>query len=358
MRNPRILLLSAIAIGVLSHPVAAGAFGPETEGLKIALEVKPDSWESGSPVEFVCTVKNVSEKPIRVAAWGLDLAQALEITDAAGNVLKHDGGRNASRMRRDADFVVIAPDAAKAFTLTGRITPLKTRIGGKQLIVNELLGGIWHWSLVDGDYTVRAVLDRRADDAWMRRQAGGAYWTGRALSAPVTVTVSAKASTGGGEPVNGLKLTLAAEKTELGRLPDGKVEPTKITLTFTNVSDAPLKLNVYDWFFRLVTLQVTGPDADSVRAVKQMFFKRALPRPAEKDFPTIAPGGTWTSEPVQFPGLFGGTHYTLMKPGEYRVTVTWAVGAATRQVSPLAADCWLGTVISNKITFKTVPARE
>ena len=84
-------------------------FGEAVGGVRLALEITPTAWQTGDEITFGGTVENVSRKPIRVAAWGLDLAQALEVTDAAGHVLKHDGGRNATRMMPHDAFPTIAP---------------------------------------------------------------------------------------------------------------------------------------------------------------------------------------------------------------------------------------------------------
>jgi hypothetical protein len=155
-----------------------------------------------------------------------------------------------------------------------------------------------------------------------------------------------------GEAVNGLKLTLAAEKTELAMGADGKVAPTKLTFTFTNVSDKPLKLNTFLLAWTQVKLDVKGPDADSVRK-SMVVFKPMAARPKPEDYPIIEPGKSWTAKfQPGFPGLCGATMYALLKPGEYHVSATYTCADADQRWSELAAGCWTGVVTSNEIVLK------
>jgi len=354
--------LAAVLGGLFLAPElsAEPVFGKAANGLAVALEIHPASWRPGDEIKFVCTVKNVSEKPVRVAAWGLDLAQALEVKDAEGNVPEHSGGRDATRPVPPDAFPILAPGKSKSFTLSGRLTDKK------MLIVNELLGGVWHWQLADGEYPVRAVFGRSADE-WLRRQAPGKYWTGRALSVPVKVTVGAKAPRAA-QAVDGLKLTLSADKTTLQMTPRNlrratkdtpryNVESTKLSFTFTNVGEKPLKLNTYDLIWRLIRLDVKGPDEGSVRIEKPPFrIARMMAPPTEKDFPVLKPGESWTNKwKPSFPGRWAGVTYTLLKPGEYRVRATYTVTKTrTRQEMPHAAGHWVGSVTSNEIVLKAV----
>ena len=61
---------------------------------------------------------------------------------------------------------------------------------------------------------------------------------------------------------------------------------------------------------------------------------------------TLEPGKTWRTEIGlwRFPGYFGNTEYTLMKPGQYRVRVTYACRELDRNISPLAKGSWTGSV--------------
>jgi hypothetical protein len=158
--------------------------GEAVNGLAISLEIKPVKWAAKAQIEFVCTVRNVSDEPIRLAAWGLmDVSHALEITNAAGKTLPIDGGRNRTAPATADMFPVIKPKETRQFTLKGRVTEKN------MLIVGELQGGIWHWTLADGVYTVRAVLNADPDNDTLQRHAKthGKLWTGRARSKDVKI---------------------------------------------------------------------------------------------------------------------------------------------------------------------------
>jgi len=350
----------------------AAPFGEPVNGLQLALEVKPTTWAVGATVEFLCTMKNVSDKPIRVAAWGFDMGPALEITDAAGHVVQFGGGRNASRLPTANDFPVIEPGQMKPFTLRGQLTLQKV------LTVGELLGGAWTWQLADGKYSVRAVLERTGnEDAGLpNRELRLLLWKGKAFSPSVQVTVggekpaaAAPATAVGGEAVNGLKLTVADDKTELRMkpipvlqatkdTPRWDTEPVKLTFTFTNVSAKPIKLNTYDLVWSRLKLDVRGPDAESVRIVKRALEREMMP-PRAQDYPVIEPGKSWTYTYGQtFPGNFGENNYILMQPGEYRLRVTYdhPVRAVTA-ISKDEAESWTGTVTSNEIVLKGVAVK-
>lgn len=110
-----------------------------------------------------------------------DKGDALEVK---WDVVEPVGARNRSRMIQAADFFVLAPGESRLFVLNGEITDKK------MLVVHELLGGIWHWPLADGEYTVRAVFDRRGDDDAARRLADRKdYWAGGAPSPEIKVVV-------------------------------------------------------------------------------------------------------------------------------------------------------------------------
>jgi hypothetical protein len=371
-----VVLFTVFLARAASEEKQEGAFGEAANGLQLALEVKPTTWPPGAKIEFLCAVKNVSDKSIRVPAWGLDLGQALEVTDAAGKVVKYGGGRDRTRRPTADDFPVIEPGQTKPFVLRGQLTEQK------MLTVGEPMGGVWTWQLADGKYLVHAVFDRPAGDDRFRPQAGGETWTGKALSPVVKVTVGgekaaaeAAPATGGveparsvgGEAANGLKLTLAADSAELRMkprilreasqdTPHWDVEPVKLTFTFTNVSDKPIKLDTYALVWGRLKLEVQGPDAESVRTVQQLVDRKREP-PRAEDYPTIEPGKRWTYKYQQrFPGFFGETEHILLKPGEYRVRATHTCGEAAAYAR-FSIGCWAGLVTSNEIVLKAVAVR-
>src|SRR5262249_27177816 len=70
-----------------------------------------------------------------------------------------------------------------------------------------------------------------------------------------------------GPAVNGLKLSLTADKTGTVMKADGSnAEPVKLRLTFTNVSNKPIKLDTYLWTMphQRFEYSVVGPDDQSV----------------------------------------------------------------------------------------------
>lgn len=154
-----------------------------------------------------------------------------------------------------------------------------------------------------------------------------------------------------GLAINGLKLTLAAEKTQLKMTGPGMVEKTKLTCTFTNVGARPVKLNAYDLNWSHLRLKVEGPDAESVHW-SPVRMKRRMPAPGTADFPTIKPGASWKAPlPITFPGLGAKEFFTLLKRGKYRLTVTYMMTPKQLRPKAMAEGSWTGSVVSNEIVL-------
>ncbi len=160
----------------------------------------------------------------------------------------------------------------------------------------------------------------------------------------------------------GLKLELKADATEIRMTPTAgargtvtwDVAPVKLSINLANAGEKPVKLYTHELGTRLLKLDVTGPDDKSVRALKAL-VRVAVPPATENDFPMLDPYSAFTlEEPIEFPGPFAGTTWSLLKPGEYRVTMTYAVTDADVKRTPLAAGCWTGTVTSNELVLKAV----
>ena len=84
--------------------------------------------------------------------------------------------------------------------------------------------------------------------------------------------------------VDGLKLTLSADKNETWMQPDGKnAVPVKLKLTFTNVSDKPIKLNAYDLRWRM-GFRCSGPSPDSMHTILELVDRQALAPPTPPGF--------------------------------------------------------------------------
>ena len=96
-----------------------------------------------------------------------------------------------------------------------------------------------------------------------------------------------------GPVVNGLQLSLSADMTETFIFKDGKnAKPIAIKLTFTNVSDKPIKFNAYDFAFSRLKGEVKAPGDDSVQ-IQRIAADRVPMAPRAEDFPEIKPGETW-----------------------------------------------------------------
>jgi hypothetical protein len=164
---------------------------------------------------------------------------------------------------------------------------------------------------------------------------------------------------GAGQAVNGLQLTLTADKLVLPETPGPAgqplvIVPAALQLLFRNVSGRPIVLDTYNLALSRLSLVVVGPEKESVVVAHKPLIVRtrdALPI----DYPQIEPGNPfapmWSVAPLQFPGDFNLlVNYSLYKPGEYKVQVTYSrppAGAPENGV-------WQGTVVSNTLSFRIV----
>ena len=163
--------------------------------------------------------------------------------------------------------------------------------------------------------------------------------------------------------VNELKVLLETEQKVIrlkatagarGTVAYEPVEPATLTFSLQNIGDKPVKFNTWNFVTSLVTLNVTGPDKDSVRAEKLAFKLRSAP-PEQSDFPVIEPRTAWTLEgPFQFPGVVGSTSFAVLKPGVYRLSFTYTVTPEMLKRTPLAEGCWTGTATSSEIVIRCV----
>src|ERR1017187_2056930 len=171
----------------------------------------------------------------------------------------------------------------------------------------------------------------------------------------------AKKKENAGPVVNGLQLTLSADKTETFISKDGKTEkPVALKLTFTNVSDKAIKFNAFDFPFSGVTGYVKAFPADSVEFQIIGPGRRPLP-PKAGDFPEIKPSQSWSyDKQLEFPGsIMAGSGvffiYSVVKPGEFRVKFTYN---SPKIDDPLAKGIWTGEVVSNEIVINVKEAKD
>jgi hypothetical protein len=163
---------------------------------------------------------------------------------------------------------------------------------------------------------------------------------------------------------------ISADKTELRMTarqlrratedtPRYTVESVEITVSFTNVSDKPIKLNVYDLVTTGLQPDVVGPDDQSVRIVTQRLLRNHMAVAGPQDFPTIDPGGTWTCrETYSFPSDMYFWVVRLLKPGEFRVRLVYSKQAPelAKNAFPFMVGAWSGTLMSSEIVFKAFTA--
>jgi hypothetical protein len=162
-----------------------------------------------------------------------------------------------------------------------------------------------------------------------------------------------------GPVVNGLQLSLSADRSETIISKDGKTEkPIALKLTFTN--DKAIKFNALDFHFSRIKGEVKAIPADSlmsalIAAVRKPIFPKA------GDFPEIKPGDNWYYDRhLVFPGSIpeGGStfaQYTVVKPGEFRIKFTY--NSPKFNANALARDVWTGELVSNEIVVNVNEAK-
>ena len=182
-----------------------------------------------------------------------------------------------------------------------------------------------------------------------------------AASRAVEETKQAKKETAD-QAVNGLKLSLSTNKTEMIFSKGGKIEkPAKLKLTFTNVSDKAIKFNAFDFNFSRIKGDVKAVPADSMESALAAADRKPI-TPKAGDFFEIKPGETWSySQRLEFPGFIpvGGNkfaHHKVVKAGEFRVQFTY--NSSKEIDSPFAKGIWIGQLVSNEIVITVKAAND
>jgi hypothetical protein len=157
-----------------------------------------------------------------------------------------------------------------------------------------------------------------------------------------------------GPVVNGLQLTLSADKMETLISKDGKTEkPVTLKLTFTNVSDKAIKFNAYDFSWSRIKGDVKALPADVVRMLR-LAADRKIPPPVAGDFFEMKPGQNWSpANKLAFPGSLpenvgAKVVYEVVRPGECRVRFRYS---SANIDDPLAKDIWTGELVSNDVVI-------
>ena len=345
MRSSPSQLLSAAA-ALLTGAVLAAAGEPEPKpepwsssqrGLAVLIKaVNPEVTEvTGGPtdpagrIEFQLLVKNVSGAPLTLKVEALDeAAMGWSIAGADGSrwapmfAQAKPGGAAASRKLEPNEVLAYA-------TVRGMI--LFARAGESGPAARAMLPA--------GTYTAAAQSLRLPGT------------DGSVSSNPVTVKVLRADG-----PVNGLKLSLSAEKTETTLAAGGKqTVPIKLKLTFTNVGDRALKLNLHDlaWASLVPDVELSANVPARLEVAKLPARPTPPPAPKAEDYPVLEPGKSWVFEDLAFPGDCGRRHYAHSGPAGayvYRVRMNYKP-ANPAPGNALAKDCWTGNVRSNEIAF-------
>jgi len=176
-------------------------------------------------------------------------------------------------------------------------------------------------------------------------------WTGNVTSNELVLKVL---PAGGQKEVNGLKLTLSADKTETVMKADGSdADPVELNLTFTNVSDKPIKFVHHFWVMRF---NVTPADPKDIEITGGGIYR---PFGGSIDEPVLQPGQSWSWPKMEMKMLFPGSleagkasraEFRVRKPGSFRIQCSY--GGDKNDV----ADAWTGTLDSNEVTITVKPA--
>ncbi|MBY0522248.1 MAG: hypothetical protein K2R98_02555 [Gemmataceae bacterium] len=324
--------------------------GPIVNGLKLTVSAEPaetamkKDGSNAEPFRFKLTFTNVSDKPIKLDAYDLFWGRVTgKATPPDADSIKGVGG-----IGRAAVF--IKPVAADF-----------PEIKPGQSLAKELNYTGW----LPGDGTVYAIVKpgefrfkfTYANAKEMDDPLAKGSWTGELASNELVIKVKAdEKKAAGGPEVKGLKLTLSADKTETFMQNDGKnAQPINLKLTFTNVSDKPIKLNAHDFIWNRLKGDVQAPDAQSVQ-VGRVAADRIAVAPKAEDFPEIKPGQSWSfDKQLAFPGrvpLSSDTFatYAVLKPGDFKIKFTYLSNKAIN--APFAENMWLGELVSNELAIQ------
>ncbi len=159
----------------------------------------------------------------------------------------------------------------------------------------------------------------------------------------------------GGTPVKGLRVSLAAKPDVF--LTGFSIGQLDLTVTFTNVSDRPIKWT--RWTLRYVP-RLIGPDGRSLTPRKGI-NKAHFIGPREADVKTLAPGGNISFILKEFPRFIQGNdedHFDLSKPGRYRLRLTYTSKLGSPNWPAGFKECWQGTVTTNEVAIDVMNAQD
>jgi hypothetical protein len=176
------ILIATMFFGATPDPVVTTEAVP-VDGLEFmlkALTVVEVPEDKPTPVQIALKVKNTSAGNIH-----LNLVDTirLHLTDAAGNKLNMDGGRNASR---PLPPLVVGKDETVTIDRNAQLKPMPKKPGKLRLIGDDPAGGIWYFDdLAPGKYTLTITYQNKPDE----RAAAGS-WTGKAETKPLAFEIT------------------------------------------------------------------------------------------------------------------------------------------------------------------------
>jgi len=337
--------------------------GPAVNGLKLSLAadktetfMKADG-SNAEPVKLKLAFTNVSDKPIKFNAFDFAASRI------GGEVKPPDEQSiritlvKADRPQIEpvaADFIEIKPNESWAPKDAISFPPGRFS-SGKRLVSYSWVD---YTILKPGAFRIKVAYNSPESDDPLAK----GCWVGTLASNELTVTVkpAEEKKAGAGSAVNGLRLSLSADKTETVLKADGSdAEPVKLKLTFTNVSDQPIQLNTYDFRLSQIRGKVRAPDDQSVRVRRVGIDRAKLPQPNAADFPIIQPGKIWVyEEKLSFPGPVPDgasmiSVYTALKPGLYRLHFTYT---PTKDLAEVPKRSWTGELVSDELTITVKPS--
>jgi hypothetical protein len=347
----------AILVAAPGGP-ALGGGAESASGLALVLAEPPAVLQAGAAFELALTVRNVSDKTLRMPRWGLGTECGLAVSGPDGREIRGTFARDKTRELDEGDVCSLGPGESRRFMLGARFD---AECG---LTVDEPQGGVFTFAVTRGPLLLRARLALDPGTSFGRDfvHRFGPLWTGRAISPPREVA-AAGVPAERGLSVGGLALALRADRSEfsmkplnlrraLRDSPHYEVEPVALAFTFRNVSEEPLRLDAFDIVWSLLALEVEGPSEHAV-VRKEIVAERLLAAPVPGDFPVLAPGGSFRlASDLRFPGEVGGERIFPNAPGTYRLRILYRAGG--REV-PAGADpsagprTWAGEIASNPV---------
>ncbi len=325
--------------------VVAVAIAASPAALSVAAIVDRPDVNIGQILTLTVTVENVGDKPAKIVA-GLWPRLRFSATGPDGQAVH-------AREYTPGDPGMIAP----SYQI---LAPGKSWTGICRVYFTAGDDRFDDLRLKAGDYRLRAAYGAGEAEAKASPSAAG-LWIGSVTSNELVFKVGGNLTeaelTAG---VVALDVRKDSEILALGvdpsapldpRAPRFTVKPMKLTLTFTNRTEKPVKLDAYDLPWRLMGLKVVPIEGDCVRLQDtRADVKRTPPEPRAEDFPIIEPGKSWTlPAKVDLPGTFGGVACSIVSPGRFNFYVSYVATAESRLATPLAEGCWTGTAVNQDV---------